>query len=348
MAWFKVPWDQIESYLEENSEGIFQSLFSNLDSIEKEVQGLVDKDLDVYRDKVAEEIISEAARNTALIGGGAALPDLLPIGWAAMIPAIGADFVLTLKEDGNMLLKLAYLYGRELTRDERKREALGFLTLAGDGEIEAGASIEPGHLLGLIGTKHISKKVLVEVGKRLGLRFYRKKLVALIPGLGILLSGGVNYYSTRKIGEFARDYYQGRSRMGAWGDRSPVVEMDAFQRCYVQVLVNMAKVDRKVTPDEVALLRDSLLLFGMGDGEQSVVLRQLDVEELEPLDAENLASLSPEDRRYILKQGIHMIYADREKTPEEASYLQVVSEKMSVPRDLVDDLEREVKRELGL
>ncbi len=348
MAWFKVPWGEVEKFLEANSESIFSSMFSNMETIEEEVQGLVEKDLDVYRDKVAEEIISQTAQRTALIGGGAALPDLLPVGWPVLIPSIGADFLLTLKEDGNMLLKLAYLFGRELSRDERQREALGFLTLAGEGKVD-GATIEPGKLLGLIGTKHISKKVLVELGKRLGMRFYKKKLVALIPGLGVLLSGGVNYYSTRRIGEYARDFYQHRARTGAMGPSSPVVVMDSFQQCYLQVLVNMAKVDREVSPDELAILRDSLLMFGLGDGEQRVFLGQLeDLENLKPLDESEVKKLSPEDRRYILRQGIQMMYADKKKSPQEASYLEVLSKKLDVPRDLVDAMEREVARELGL
>lgn len=349
MSWFKVPWGQIESYLAENSEGVFQSLFSNMDSLEEEVQGLVDKDLDVYRDKVADQIISQTAQRTAMIGGGAALPDLLPVGWAVMIPAIGADFFLTLKEDGNMLLKLAYLYGRELTRDERQREALSFLTLAGKEDVPEGASIEPGKLLGLIGGKHLGKKLFVEIATTLGLRFYRKKLVALIPGLGILLSGGVNYYSTRKIGEYAKDFYQHRARTGMWGQGSPVAAMDAFERCTLQVLVNVARVEQPVSADERALLLDSVLMFGLTDGEQQAIMRQLDAEgELPALPEDQIRKLSREDRRYILKQGLHMVYANRRKTPAEASYLEVLGRKLEVPRELVDDLEREVTRELGL
>jgi uncharacterized membrane protein YebE (DUF533 family) len=349
MAWFKVPWGDIERYLEENSESLFQSLFSGQDSIEDEVKGLIDKDIDLYRDKVADQLIAAAAQRTMWIGGGAALPDLLPIGWAALVPAIGADFFLTLKEDGNMLLKLAYLYGRELSRDERAREALGFLTLAGDGELDGGASVEPGKLLGLIGTKHVSKKLFVEIAKRLGMRFYRKKLVALIPGLGILLSGGVNYYSTRRIGEYAKDFYQKRAETGSWGSKSPMKAMDSFQRTYIQVLLNMAKVDQRVTPDEVTILKDSLLMFGLDGPEQAAVLGKLDdVENLEPIEERLVTGLSSEDRRYILKQGIHMLYADRKKSPEEASYLEVLSRKLDVPKELVDALEREVQTELGL
>lgn len=351
MGWIpKVPWDEIEKYLEESSEGLFRSVFTDMDSVEADVRGMVDKDIEVYRDKVAEEIIAQAAQNTLMIGGGAALPDLLPLGgWPMLIASIGTDFAFTLREEVTMLLKLAYLYGKELSREERQQEALGLLKLAGDGKIDSAASIEPSTLLGLIGTKHISKKVLVELGKRLGMRFYRKKLVALIPGVGILLSGGVNYFSTRKIGEYAQQFYQARARSGRWGESSPIADMDAFERCFLQIMVNLAKVDKLVTRDELTLLKDSMLMFGLSEKESQAFLGQLDdLENLTPLEDGELQGLSREDRRYILEQGLRMVYADRKKTPEEASYLETLSRKLEVPRGLMEDLEREVTRDLGL
>lgn len=351
MGWLpKVPWGEIEKYLEDSSEGLFRSIFADMDQVEAEVQGMVDKDIDLYRDKVGDQIITSCAQRTMMIGSGAALPDLLPIGgWPMLVGSIGTDFALTLREEMNMLLKLAFLYGKDLTREERQREALGLLKLAGDGKIETAATIEPSRLLGLIGTKHISKNLLVKLGKALGLRFYRKKLVALIPGLGILLSGGVNYYSSRKIGEYAQQFYQARARSGRWGDASPLAAMDSFERCFLQVLANLAKVDKVVTPDERAILEDSMLMFGLGERESRELMRQLeDLDTLAPLIDKELKGLSREDRRYILKQGFHMVYADRKKSPEEASYLEVLSRKLEMPPGLAEDLEREVCRELGI
>ncbi len=351
MGWLpKVPWEEIEKYLEDSSEGLFQSVFADMEQVEAEVQGLVDKDIDLYRDKVAEELIATSAQRTLLIGGGAALPDTLPLGgWPMLIASIGTDFALTLREEMGMLLKLAFLYGKDLSREERQREALGLMKLAGEGKLDANATIEPSKLLGLIGTKHISKKILVEVGKAIGLRFYQKKLVALIPGLGILLSGGVNYFSTRKIGEYAQRFYQARARSGRWGNDSPLANMDAFERCYLQVMINLAKVDKSVGKDERAILDDSILMFGLGASERKLLLGQLDdLENLQPVKDSELKALSREDRRYILKQGLHMIYADRRKTPEEASYLEVLTRRLQIPASLAEDLEREVQRELGI
>lgn len=351
MSWFpKVPWDEIEKYLEDTSEGLFRSAFADMEQVEAEVQGMVDKDIELYRDQVAEQLIAASAQRTLMIGGGAALPDLLPLGgWPMLIASIGSDFALTLREEMNMLLKLAFLYGKDLSREERQREALGLMKLAGEGKIDTAASIEPAKLLGLIGTKHISKKILVQIGKQVGTRFFQKKLVALIPGLGILLSGGVNYYSTRRIGEYSQQFYQARARSGRWGDSSPLAAMDTFERCFLQVLVNIAKVDKKITRDERTLLEDSMLMFGLDEDASAAFMGQLeDLENLAPVADRELRGLSREDRRYILEQGIRMAYADRHKSPEEASYLEVLGRKLDVPAGMAEDLEREVRRDLGL
>ena len=68
---WKLPWRDIERQIEKTVEGTFGSIFNSLDGIETEVQHLMDKDLDVYRDKIADQIISKAATNTGLVGSGA-------------------------------------------------------------------------------------------------------------------------------------------------------------------------------------------------------------------------------------------------------------------------------------
>jgi uncharacterized membrane protein YebE (DUF533 family) len=79
------------------------------------------------------------------------------------------------------------------------------------------------------------------------------------------------------------------------------------------------------------------------------VLGQLDdLEELRPLDEAQVKSLSREDRRFILKQALVMAYADKKKSPQEASYLEILSKKLELPQELFEDIEREVRAEQGL
>lgn len=347
---WKVPWRDIERQIEKTVEGTFGSIFSSLDGIETEVQHLMDKDLDVYRDKIAEQIISKAAYNTGLVGSGAGALDLLPLaGWAALMASIAADFSLTLREDVSMLLKLAYLYGQDVSREDRKREAISLLACAGaDGADPTQASREVSKLMAMIGTKHVSRRFLVGIGKKIGLRFFKRKLVRLIPGLGILISGGINYYSTQQIGEFAKAFYA--KRKGTDGELSEIAgEIRHFQRVLLQVMVNMAKVDKKVTEAEENLLRDVLLLFGYGQKEQEPFLEDLrNFDVLRPVNKRDLARLGKDDLRFVLKQAIAMMYADGEKCSEKSNYLTILARKLKVADSLIREVEREVQSELEL
>lgn len=346
---FKVPWDEINKTVEDATARTFDSIFSSLDGLEAEVQGLMDKDLEVYRDKIAAQIIDSAAARTAVIGGGAALPDLLPVaGWSTFVAAVGADFALTLREDLSMLLKMAFLYGQDVSREDRKRQAVSLLAAVGTrGGGDGSATGEMSKLMGMIGTKHVSRKVLVSIGKRLGERFFKRKLVKLIPGIGILLSGGVNYYSTRALGEYAQDYF---AQVGTGKDRAGGIsnEMRHFQETYLAILSTMAKRDGRVGDPEVEAIEDSMLMFGFAGPERDAVLRDLrDLEKDQDPDAAACRRLSEQDRSFMLKQAVAMMLADGDATEEQRAYLEELRVRFDVTPSMLAEIEREVRSELG-
>ena len=319
----KIPWDEIWKSVDEASTRSFHSIFDSLDGLEAEVQGLIDKDLDVYREKVAEEIIEEACRNTALIGGAAALPDLLPLaGWSTFIGAVAADFALTLRTDLSMLMKLAYLYGQDVSREERKKQAVSLLAVVGGGKSGKGTVAgEASKLMGMIGTKHISRKLLVRLGRELGERFFRKKLVKLIPGVGILLSGGVNYYSTRLLGDCGQDYFIDNAQENETA-ASASDDMQVFHRVYLAVLSNIAKLDGNVSDDEITSLKDSMLMFGYSSAEQSHYLDELHkVNHIEEVASEDVTTLSADACSFIISSATEMMEVTDNPSPEQKDYL---------------------------
>ncbi|MBI4859800.1 MAG: DUF533 domain-containing protein [Candidatus Riflebacteria bacterium] len=344
-----LPWKDMGDYLEKSVEKTFDTIFSTLDGIEGEVKVLLDKDLQLSRDKLAEEIISQSSKATAMIGGSAALPDLLPTAWPALIPSIAGDFALTLRAELAMLLKLAYLYGPDLPREERKKEAVGILAAYRAPEGERGsAAREVGIDVMKIGSKHVTRKAFVVLAKKLAERYFKKKLVAVVPVVGIALSGGVNYLGTRSLGDFAKRYYQNR-RVPETEVSSVSGEVAHFQRCYLQVMINMAKIDRQVPKEEEDLLKDSLLMFGYPKEEQERFLADLhNLEVNNPITHEDIGRLTEEDCRFILKQGIAMIYADKKKSIQEANYLEVLRKRFSLTPEVVVALEAEVKTEMGI
>jgi uncharacterized protein (DUF697 family) len=320
---FKIPWDEIWKSVDEASTRSFHSIFDSLDGLEAEVQGLIDKDLDLYREKVAEDIIEDASRKTALIGGGAALPDLLPLaGWTTFIGAVAADFALTLRTDLSMLMKLAYLYGQDVSREERKKQAVALLAAVGGGKAGKGTIAgEASKLMGMIGTKHISRKLLIRLGRELGERFFRKKLVKLIPGVGILLSGGVNYYSTRYLGDCGQDYFIDNARENETA-ASASDDMQIFHRVYLSVLSNMAKLDGNVSDSEIVSLKDSMLMFGYSSAEQSNYLDELHkIDNIQEISSRDISTLSADDCSFILSSATEMMEVSETPSSEQRDYL---------------------------
>lgn len=346
---FNIPWDDINKSVEDATARSFDSIFNSLDGLESEVQGMMDKDLEVYRDKIAEQIIDSASRQTAIIGGGAAVPDILPLaGWSTFIAAVGADFALTLREDLSMLMRLAYLYGQDVSREDRKKQAISLLAAVGAKEGSGNPAREVSKLMGMIGTKHVSRKLLIKVGRKLGERFFKRKMVKLIPGLGILLSGGVNYYSTRALGEYAQDYFIDAAESGerAAGIAS---EMKLFHELYLRALANMAKRDGDICDEEETSFKDSMLMFGYTTQEQERCLAELQaIDEVQELSVASCRRLSEQDRSFILKSVIGMMYANRTASKEQRSYLEELRDTLDLSEKVVQELEREVRDDLGL
>jgi len=345
----RLPFDKIGKYLEGSVEKIFDTTFSTLDGIEGEVKVLQDRDLQMSKDKLAQEIIDEASKHTAVIGSTAALPDLLPTSWPALIPSICTDFGLTLRTQLAMLLKLAYLYGPDLSREDRKREAVGILASYGStDEGEGSSATTVSKDMFLVGSKHIGGKALVVLGRKLGERFIRKKLASVIPVIGIAISGGVNYLSTRNLGNYSRQYYSNR-RYSDTETASLSEEVTHFQRCFLQVLVNMAKVDKVVSDEERRMLKDSLMMFGYSPTDQARWMSELDdLESAQALDGEDLERLTDDDRRFILKQAMCMMFANRQKSVQESNYLEVLRKKFHIDGDALASIEGQVKTEMGL
>jgi|GEM_PF-1022043 len=349
MVFDNIPWKELGEYLEKSVEKTFDTIFSTLDGIEGEVKVLMDRDLQIPREMLAEEIIQQSSKATAMIGGSAALPDLLPTAWPMLVPSICGDFALTLRTEVAMLLKLAYLFGPELPREDRKKEAVGILAAYRAPEGEPGsAAREVGLDMVRIGSKHVSRKAFVALARKLGERFLRKKLVAIVPILGVALSGGINYMGTRSLGDYALAHYRTRkfSESEAAGVASEVTH---FQRCYLKTMINVAKIDRLVTKEEEDLLKDSLMMFGCSKEEQERYFAHLhNLDSIDPITNDEIGRLSEEDCRFILKQGIAMMYADRKKTMQETNYLEVLRKRFGLNPDSVNVLENEVRAEMGI
>ncbi len=261
MAFPGIPWKEIESFLDGAIGQTVESILSGQAEQEAEMRARVEAGVTRGLDALAAEVVAESSKRTAFIGGGAALPDLFPLGgWPTLIASIGADFTLTLREELTMLCKLGYLYEPERNRELRRREAIAILAAVKGDEKggEMAGTAEVGKLVAMMGAKHAAERLLMHVGRK----FFQKKLLAFIPGLGILLSGGVNYFSTRSVGDYAIAYYNKRRKQGP-GPAAADLEFQRLKTSQLRILVAMARADGSISPAEEEFYRDSLLVFGL-------------------------------------------------------------------------------------
>jgi len=323
MEWMKIPWDDIEKELEKRVADVFLKVFETIDDTEEEIQELKEQFPRLNERALAHEIIKDTSKRTAVIGGGAALPDLIPgAGWAAMSATLVGDFCLTLREEMSMLLKFSFLFDPDCENQQRKRDVIAFLMfLARDKNNSAFAK----EVLEEVDGVHIdvlSRKILIRVGVQLGLKFFRKKLLALIPGLGIALSGGVNYIGSRSVGKLGIEYFRNKAEFVRVHGQSST-NMVVTNRATLQMMVNLAKMGGELSDEQRELIQDQMTFFGYEKKDQEVVLADLKKEEVTPISIKDIRQMTNEDRLYVLKQGLKIL--PEKTTTKQENYLEFIT-----------------------
>jgi hypothetical protein len=183
-----------DTFLEE----VFRSLFEEIDT-EK-----LRREVDTLRDAAPEFEPAEHARTlirrTAIRCAAAGAVTGLPSGLVA-IGTLGADLAYLIFQQFRLVLGVATIYGQEPTHRERFNEALACLAYAG------------GVGIGKQGIATVLESATIEggaVAERIGERFARDRLAKVIPFVGALSGGALNYLSVRAVGRAAIKYYQSR------------------------------------------------------------------------------------------------------------------------------------------
>ncbi len=164
---------------------------------------------DVLRDRAGHELIRHYSYATAVGGGIASLPALLPgIGTATAVLGGGlADMTLCLKYETEMIMALASLFGHDIT-DEKERSYC-FL-LAGLSTYQEMAGKNAALDLARVGGEAIWQYTPRQVSKLLGTVFLRLALLAASKGLirglpiaGVLVGFAANKVLTTRVGRRA-------------------------------------------------------------------------------------------------------------------------------------------------
>jgi hypothetical protein len=171
--------------------------------------------------ELARHAISRSGKRVAGTGAVSALPATIPgAGTVVEVGAALGDVSLLTVAQTELVLLLAHLYGRPVGDIEARRldvliamgvEA-GVVDLRRNGFIRVmGETHRDGELSGEAGaklSKRISRRLAAQVAGKLARRRAYVILGREVPVLGVGLAAGYNFWSTRKLGNAARAYFQ--------------------------------------------------------------------------------------------------------------------------------------------
>src|SRR5881392_1178282 len=183
-----------DSFLEE----MFRSLFEEIDAdkLRREVEALKAAAPDFQPADHARMLVRRTALRCAAAGALTGLPSGL-----VAIGTLGADLAYLIFQQFRLILGVATVYGHEPSHRERFTEALSCLAYV------SGVGI------GKQGIATVLESATMEggaVAERIGERFARDRLAKVVPFVGAISGGALNYISVRAVGRAAIKYYETR------------------------------------------------------------------------------------------------------------------------------------------
>jgi uncharacterized protein (DUF697 family) len=179
-----------DSLLEE----VFRSLFEEIDAekIRRDIEKLKADAPDFDAIGHANILVRRTAIRCAAAGAVTGLPSgLLAIG------SLGADLAYLIFQQFRLIIGIAAIYGHEPSQRERFNEALSCLAYA------SGVGVGKQGLVTMIESFEGSA-----VAEKIGARFMRERLAKVIPFVGAVSGGALNYMAVRGVGRAAIRYYE--------------------------------------------------------------------------------------------------------------------------------------------
>lgn len=179
-------------------EELFRSMFEEIDTekLRKEVDALRERAPDFQPAQHARVL----ARRTAIRCAAAGAVTGLPLGLAA-IGTLGADLAYLVYQQFRLILGIATIYGHEPTSRERFTEALSCIALG------SGVGIGKQSVAAMIGSATIEGGIIAE---KIGARFLRDRLTKVVPFVGVISGGALNYAAVYAVSRSAIRYYDAR------------------------------------------------------------------------------------------------------------------------------------------
>ncbi len=183
-----------DSMLEE----VFRAMFEDIDTdkLRKEVDELRASAPDFQPAQHARVL----TRRTAIRCAAAGAVTGLPVGIAAL-GTLGADLAYLMYQQFRLILGIATIYGHEPSSRERFTEALACVAYG------SGVGVSKGSIAAMLGAAAIEGGVIAE---KIGTRVLRDRLVKVVPFVGVISGGALNYAAVYAVSRSAIRYYASR------------------------------------------------------------------------------------------------------------------------------------------
>jgi hypothetical protein len=165
-------------------------------AIQKNVKQLKEDHPALSREELCKKIIGKDAILCGLVGAGTgALPGVFS--WAAIAP----DIANLLLKQSYVVLSIACIYDYDPTMEERAVEVLACMGITG-GVVAGNEQIK--HLVKL----GLKSPLAKELAKKLGTVLSRQLMAKIIPFVGAVVGGALNYAGVVSVGKAAIAYYR--------------------------------------------------------------------------------------------------------------------------------------------
>ncbi len=176
-------------------EEIFRSMFEEIDTdkLRKEVEELRAG----APDWAPTRHVRMLTRRTAIRCAAAGAVTGLPLG-IATIGTLSADVAYLVYQQFRLILGIATIYGHEPSARERFTEALACLAYA------SGVGAGKQGIAAVLGSVTVSGGMIAE---KIGTRVLRDRLTKIVPFVGVLSGGALNYAAVVAVSRSAARYY---------------------------------------------------------------------------------------------------------------------------------------------
>jgi len=186
----------------------------NRDEVIKRVEKMRAAHPNLSERELCELIIARKARLCGFSGAVTALPAAFPVVGTAVTLVLGAtlDVMAVGYLMAEMVLEMSAVHGRNLAMPGVSREALWVMGSAVGADM-ANKTMNKAAVQGMSNQAFV--RLVQEILLAMGIRTTQRTVLRIIPLLGTIISGTVNYIICRRIGVIAANYY-GRNGYDKW------------------------------------------------------------------------------------------------------------------------------------